>query len=133
MNNGNELYHTGRLGMKWGQHIFGSKSGSSKKTNSAQRQAEVVKRVEEASNEPVRRRPKTMQEMTNAELQAYNTRKQLEATYLSYNPKKVSKGKQFASAVVNKVIVPVAVEAGKSYAKKMLNDLQNGKPAKAAK
>ena len=111
MQTNNELFHYGVLGMRWGSH---KKRAISTSTNKPHRQ-------------------KTMNEMTNAELQAHNTRKQLEATYMSYHPKKVSRGKQFTSAVVNKVIIPVAVEAGKNYTKKLLADMQNGKAPKASK
>ena len=124
--NNSELMHTGRLGMKWGQHIFGGKSGSSSSgrssTVSERRQEEANKRLAKSENRPIgaTRRPKSMQEMTNAELQAYNTRKQLEATYLSYQPKaRVSKGKQFTQTVMTKVVAPVAIDLGKSYLKQL--------------
>lgn len=60
--------------------------------------------------------PKRIDDMTNEELTAYNTRKQLEQTYLSYQPKeKVSRGKKFASYMGSKVIAPIATDLGKKW------------------
>ena len=54
--------------------------------------------------------------MTNEELSSYNTRKQLETTYLGYQPKaRVSKGKQVVGFLAKKVALPVAIDIGKAY------------------
>ena len=69
------------------------------------------------------KKPKTLSNMSNEEIQAYNTRKGLESTYLGYQPKaQVSKGKQFAQAVATKVIAPVAIDVGKAYLTKVLKE-----------
>lgn len=80
---------------------------------------------------------KHLSDMSNEELQAYNTRKALESTYLGYQPKeRVSKGKQFIEAVGVKVITPVAIGVGKAYLTKVLNeklDIKNIKEEKEKK
>ena len=91
------------------------------------RMAEIAKRYERitgkaigshASSNVTSTKRKRVQDMTNEELTAYNTRKQLETTYMSYQPKeRVSKGKQFVSFAMTKVVAPVAVEVGKTYLK----------------
>lgn len=151
----NELYHYGRLGMKWGQHRFHDKYGamtragqirsrelssehkrlSSIRTLSKrgeQRLSEVEKEYEiltgkQIGNELIPAvRPKRVQDMTNEELSAYNTRKQLETTYQTYQPKvQISKGKQFTQTVVSKVIAPVAIDIGKKYISKVAMEKLN--------
>lgn len=67
---------------------------------------------------------KSVKDMTNEELQAYNTRKQLENTYVSLQPKEqISKGQQAVSTVVNKVLLPVAINAGKKYLEAKVGDM----------
>ena len=66
--------------------------------------------------------PKRVDEMTNEELTAYNTRKQLETSYQGYQPKaEISRGKKIAKSVIgtpfNKVLMPVAIDLGKAYLK----------------
>jgi hypothetical protein len=79
-------------------------------------------------------KPKPIHEMTNEELVAYNTRKQLETTYQSYQPKpEISKGKKLADSVVNKIITPVAIDIGKTYLKKVASEKMNIKVPAPAK
>lgn len=90
-----------------------------------QRKSEVQKQYKELTGKSVNSETssskqsvhrKTIHDMTNEELQAYNSRKQLENTYLNFQPKeKISKGKQFMDVAVNKVVVPAAIDAGKAY------------------
>ena len=157
MQNGNELYHYGRLGMKWGQHRFHNKYGALNKAGQVKRRQlaleygqltkinkltkkgekhldDVSKKYEHLTGKPIGSHAATviptkkLKDMTNEEITTYNTRKQLEATYLGYQPKKevhVSKGKKFVAGVFTKVITPVATDLGKAYlkdiAKKKLN------------
>ncbi len=62
---------------------------------------------------------KTINQMTNDELKAYNDRKQLESDYAKWNPKQVSKGQQFAKSaadtVITKIVTPILIDAGKAY------------------
>lgn len=57
---------------------------------------------------------KSVDRMTNDELRAYNERKKLEREFASYNPKQVSKGKQFANFLIKE---------GWSVAQKPLEDM----------
>ena len=84
------------------------------------------------SSRPAKAQPKRLQDMTNEELAAYNTRKQLEETYLKYQPKpEVSKGKQFVKAVLTKAIVPAMQKAGQEYLTKQFGTLLTGLNATA--
>lgn len=62
---------------------------------------------------------KSLDQMTNDEIKAYTTRKQLEADYAKYNPKQVSRGKKIATSVAKKVgndvVAPILVDAGKAW------------------
>lgn len=149
----NELYHYGRLGMKWGQRRFTNRYGGLNRagrmrikqlesehdelSNIGHLSKKGVKRKEDVEreyshltgksiNDRIRiatQKPKSMREMTNEELTAYNTRKQLEETYQKYQPKhEVSKGRQFAAAVGKKFILPIAVDVGKAYLTSVLSD-----------
>lgn len=64
-------------------------------------------------------RKKSVNYMTNEELKAYNDRKGLEATFASYNPKQVSKGKKFAmdtsKILVKDILTPMATELATDY------------------
>lgn len=64
-------------------------------------------------------REKSVNYMTNEELKAYNDRKGLEATFASYNPKQVSKGKKFAmdtsKILVKDILTPMATELATDY------------------
>lgn len=57
---------------------------------------------------------KSIRDMTNEELIAYNTRKQLETTYLNYQPKpQISKGKAFVAKTNKNVVAPFMKEVNK--------------------
>ena len=75
-------------------------------------------------------REKSVNYMTNEELKAYNDRKGLEATFASYNPKQISKGKKFAmnvgSTLVKDIISPMAKEIATDYVGKKLQEYSNG-------
>lgn len=74
-------------------------------------------------------REKPVNYMTNDELKAYNDRKGLEATFASYNPKQVSKGKKFAmdtsKILVNDILTPMAKEIATDYIGKKLQEYSN--------
>lgn len=62
--NSNELYHTGRLGMKWGQHIFGDikklsleyKKKRSKSKNINENTKQQIKKLKKQAKEEARKR-----------------------------------------------------------------------------
>lgn len=146
-----ELYHYGRLGMKWGQHRFKDRYGGlnnagrarvkvlvsehkklsaintptkkgTKKLSDVEKEYEHLtgKQIGPQDSPKIHETRKRVQDMTNEELTAYNTRKQLETTYQNYQPKpEPSKGKKFVKAVigtpVQKVLLPVAIDVGKKY------------------
>lgn len=60
-------------------------------------------------------RNKSVNEMTDAELRAYNSRKQLESDYARWNPKQVSKGQKFVRYVGKEIVKPVATDAAKAF------------------
>lgn len=156
MSNQKVLCHYGVLGMKWGRrkNRYGAltntgqavrrsiESEYDKLSNVAKltpagvrRRADLEKKYQHLTglsisdrNLVARPKAKTVSEMTNEELIAYNTRKQLETTYLNYQPKpRVSRGKQFATAVGKKIILPMAVDVGRAYLTSLGVDKATGK------
>lgn len=58
--------------------------------------------------------------MTDDELRSAISRMQLEQEYGRLNPEQVSKGRRFASSVLNNVVAPAATEAGKTVLKELM-------------
>lgn len=130
---GPSLYHTGRKGMKWGQHIFGKERKSSgvskvKKT--------VPKKVAPPAKKAFSGDKKDISKATDEELNAYlkrmNLEKQVlamqkEMTALTTPPKKVSAGKRFVKAVWKDMAYPAikqgVTEAGKEFVKSTVMDM----------
>lgn len=158
MQNNGELYHYGIPGMRWGTHRYNDKYGGMNKRGQAlrkqleseherlsniakltkagvKRKADVERQYENLTGKTIQERttipkpkPKSVNEMTNEELIAYNTRKQLETTYNNYQPKpRESKGKQFAEAMGKKFVLPVALDVGKAYITSLAIDKVTGK------
>lgn len=154
----NELYHYGKMGMRWGQHRYHDRYGGMTKNGQikrkeleneherlsniarltpagVKRRSEIEKQYEHLTGRPISERTqvpkpkaKSVSEMTNEELTAYNTRKQLETTYQNFQPKpQISKGRQFATAMGKKFILPIAVDVGKAYLTSMAIDKTTGK------
>lgn len=131
---GPSLYHTGRKGMKWGQHIFGKerKSSGVSKTKKA-----VSKKSEPVIKKAFRGDRKNISKASDEELNAYLKRMQLEKQVLSMQkemtamtapaPKKVSAGKRFVSAVWKDMAYPAikqgVTEAGKEFVKSTVMDM----------
>lgn len=111
----NELYHYGRKGMKWGQHIYGrarSANASRKKITSkiadnyqrrrvAKQKAKAAEEKARAEHELLR---KPARKMTTAELKARIERLELEKKYknLQQDTSGVAKGKAFVEKVLEK-------------------------------
>ena len=140
---GPSLYHTGRKGMKWGQHIFGKErksSGVSKiKKVAPKKPVPVVKKAFDGKK-------KHISKASDEELNAYLKRMQLERQVLTMQkemtaftapPKKVSAGKRFVSAVWKDMLYPGIKdgmkEAGKSVVKSLADDMIKKAAEKAAK
>ena len=115
-----ELYHYGRKGMKWGQHIYGKvKAAKTAKRRKAAlvkaRAAKSAKKVEADKRKSELTNGKlSTKDMTDAELKSAIARLQMEKQYKelynSLNPQKVSAGKEF----LNKTIMPALTESGKT-------------------
>lgn len=104
-----ELRHYGRKGMKWYQNIF------SKPTSGGTRNKSSPKKK---LNEKEVKKKKKPSEMTADELREKIGHMQLEAQYnmLAAQNKKVGRGRRFIGDMVDKAILPAAVEAGKKLA-----------------
>ena len=144
-----ELYHYGRKGMKWGQHIFGKErsSGTKKRKKSSEdvenrfvsgAKSAASKVATSVSNARTKRKEekrieqlhkKDPSKMTNDELTEYINRMNMERTAAQarqqvsqMNPQKVSKGKAFMNSLGRDVIAPAAKNVGRQYLEKVLRD-----------
>lgn len=141
-----ELYHYGRKGMKWGQHIFGKErsSGTKKrkkssedvenrfvsgaksvasKVSASRAKAKEDKRVQKLKK-------KKISDMTDDELAEYTDRMNRERVaalakqqVTQLNPQKVAKGSSFVSSLGRDVIAPAAKNVGRQYLEKVLRDV----------
>ena len=128
---GPSLYHTGRKGMKWGQHIFGKErksSGVSKiKKVALKKPVPVVKKAFDGKK-------KHISKASDEELNAYLKRMQLERQVLTMqkemtafttSPKKVSAGKRFVSAVWKDMLYPGIKDGMREVGKSVVISLGN--------
>ena len=139
---GNELYHHGIRGMKWGVRRYQNKDGSltpagKKRRDKLEGELEKLGGGKKATADEAPRK-KTVSEMTDDELRVHTNRMQLESNYYNAarnlataNPRKVSKGEKFMNSLVNDVIAPAAKNTGKAYLEKFMKDklgLKDEKP-----
>lgn len=131
------LYHTGRKGMKWGQHIFGKErksSGVSKiKKVAPKKPVPVVKKAFDGKKKHI---SKASDEELNAYLKRMQLEKQIltmqkEMTALTAPPKKVSAGKRFVSAVWKDMLYPGIKDGMKEVGKSVVISMGNAAIKKA--
>ena len=134
---GPSLYHTGRKGMKWGQHIFGKErksSGVSKiKKVAPKKPVPVVKKAFDGKKKHI---SKASDEELNAYLKRMQLEKQIltmqkEMTALTTPPKKVSAGKRFVSAVWKDMLYPGIKDGMKEVGKSVVISMGNAAIKKA--
>lgn len=120
---GDELYHWGIKGMKWGVRRYQNKDGSLTPAGQKRRdklQAKLDKIDSKDAPKNSGKVYKKISDMTDDELREYITRKNsekmaytLERDIAQLNPKKVSAGEKFISNLKYQVLGPAAMEAGK--------------------
>ena len=127
----NELMHYGVPGMKWGVRRTPARLGR-KKTSSSKslfgkkkpKPKAKAKTKSESSKEETAPK-KSVKEMSDDELNAAIRRMQLEQTYASLSPKKVSTGKAVTKRILNNIIVPAAEDVGRQMVKTALTRAGN--------
>ena len=127
-----ELYHTGRKGMKWGQHIYSrlyKRSDGSLTELGRKRARAYAAKYRKITGHKVRQsqsddkteknkttKEKSVSEMSDSELQSRINRLQLEQRYSQLKPKHISSGKKF----IETVFKPAASEASKQLMKEWM-------------
>lgn len=115
--NGDELYHYGVLGMKWGVRRDRSSGGSKKRRAS---------NMSQDARDAAQLKKKRVSEMSNAELRRLNDRQQLEQNHARLNPSKIKKGIAFVTTATGVMTTAInvynnsdkIVKIGKSFVDK---------------
>lgn len=126
----NELMHYGVPGMKWGvrrtpAQLGKKKTSSSKSLFGKKKSKSKAKTKSESSKEETAPKKKSVKEMNDDELNAAIRRMQLEQTYASLSPQKVSTGKAITKRILNNIVVPAAEDVGKQMVKTALTRAGN--------
>ena len=127
-----ELMHYGVPGMKWGVRRTPAQLGR-KKTSSSKplfgkkkpKPKPKPKAKSESSKEETAPKKKSVKEMSDDELNAAIRRMQLEQTYASLSPQKVSTGKAITKRILNNIVVPAAEDVGRQMVKTALTRAGN--------
>ena len=127
-----ELMHYGVPGMKWGVRRtpaqLGRKKTSSSKSLFGKKKSKSkakAKTKSESSKEETVPKKKSVKEMSDDELNAAIRRMQLEQTYASLSPQKVSTGKAVTKRILNNIVVPAAEDVGRQMVKTALTRAGN--------
>ena len=127
-----ELMHYGVPGMKWGvirtPAQLGRKKTSSSKSLFGKKKSKSkakAKTKSESSKEETAPKKKSVKEMSDDELNAAIRRMQLEQTYASLSPQKVSTGKAITKRILNNIVVPAAEDVGRQMVKTALTRAGN--------
>ena len=123
-----ELMHYGVPGMKWGVRRTPAQLGR-KKTSSSKslfgKKKPKPKAKSESSKKETAPKPKSVKEMSDEELSTAIRRMQLEQTYASLSPQKVSTGKEKTKRILNNIVVPAAEDVGRQMVKTALTRAGN--------
>lgn len=92
-----ELYHYGIKGMKWGIRRYQNKDGTLTAAGK-KREREQTKGWSKEAKEARRIKRKSVNQMTNKELQTLNRRLDLEANYKRLNPSAAQRGLAYVRA-----------------------------------
>ena len=125
-----ELMHYGVPGMKWGvrrtpAQLGRKKTSSSKSLFGKKKPKPKAKTKSESSKEETVPKKKSVKEMSDEELNAAIRRMQLEQTYASLSPQKVSTGKAVTKRILNNIVVPAAEDVGRQMVKTALTRAGN--------
>ena len=127
-----ELMHYGVPGMKWGvirtPAQLGRKKTSSSKSLFGKKKSKSkakAKTKSGSSKEETAPKKKSVKEMSDDELNAAIRRMQLEQTYASLSPQKVSTGKAVTKRILNNIVVPAAEDVGRQMVKTALTRAGN--------
>lgn len=135
MENNATLYHHGIKGQRWGVRRFQTKDGGltaegrkryslgetihnykvKKKRKAAAEKAREAKAAKAEHEKKAAAGKIDVKDMTDAEIRQAIARKQLENQYNQLHPKQVSKGEAFVKTLMDGVIKPAAVTAGKNF------------------
>lgn len=130
LSSGDDLYHWGIKGMRWGVRRYQNKDGSltaagQKRRDKLQAKLDKIEGTEKMKNSG--KTTKKIGDMTDEELSEYITRKNaeklaygLERDIANLNPKKVSAGEQFVSNMKNELAKGIA-DAGNKAVKELMN------------
>lgn len=129
-NYNSELYHYGRKGQKWGQHIFGKEQSSSGTTRTTKKKSanpivasikkkrrakQLAQRKEAAARARVEASKKKPAELTEKELRERIARLELEKKYADLMKQtgqtKQDKGRKFVAEVLEKSAKNIATQA----------------------
>ena len=123
-----ELMHYGVKGQKWGVIRTPEQLGRKKPPSSKslfEKKKSKPKAKSESSKKETAPKPKSVKEMSDEELNSAIRRMQLEQTYASLSPKKVSTGKAVAKRILNNIVVPAAEDVGRQMVKTALTRAGN--------
>lgn len=124
-----ELYHYGRLGMKWGQSIYGSKKSGSSGKASTKSLSSIKGRFSKAAaaitgSKPKPPKKKSIKDMTDKEINDRRTRAEAEYNLIMAEQKlaQVTRTPEqaFVQAALKNVIAPAAVVVGKELTTKYM-------------